>query len=177
MCDLRNTHTPRWHCILPVYINTDHIQDAQKKAIKLRACDHKKAAWFKEMSSYCLVCQEGYSTKNLFHLFRCACVCVCHVCLCGKLLIYAVTHKLAAQHFAQTSAAAVIVTQSVLQRKEMANCQYERHRKYPSKTGFVLPKHWQIKLGLLKADGSVWKNESRTDSDRKRGGILLETYG
>lgn len=73
---LRNTHTPRWYCILPVYINTDHIQDAQKKAIKLRVCDHKKAAWFKEMSSYCLVCQEGYSTKNLFHLFRCACVCV-----------------------------------------------------------------------------------------------------
>ncbi len=51
------------------------------------------------------------------------------------------------------------------------------HRKSPNKTRFVLPKHWCIKRALSKADGSGWKNESRTDSDRQRGGILLEPYG
>lgn len=52
-----------------------------------------------------------YSTSSDAH------VCVCHVCLCGKLLIYAVSHKLAAQNYEKTSAAAVIVTEKHVKEK------------------------------------------------------------
>lgn len=84
------------------------------------------------------------------------------------------SQKLAARNRAQTSAAA-IVTETHVEAKGKGTLSV--HRKIPNKTRFVLPKHWCIKLDLSKADGLGWKNESRTDSDCQRGGILLEPYG
>ncbi len=142
---LRNTHTPRWHCILPVNSNTDHIQDTQKSN-QTESMWPQKGSWVEGNVALLSHVSVGIFDEELLPpLQTCVCVCVMFACVESCWFEQWVTKT-------GSTAAAAIVTETHVEAK--GKDMLSVHRKSPNKTRFVLPKHWCIKRGLSKAYGS-----------------------